>query len=136
MSTTAAAWVVLSGILFLLSFRRGVYAVGLYMLTFFAAPPLWWWGRDLPSARSALIAGLMLLGATLLHLVRSPENGGHRFGMVHIMALGMAINATFVQVAITSSPTISLNNYVELVKLVLLTFLIWRVIQDKADLRI
>jgi O-antigen ligase len=136
MSLTAAAWLALAAMCSVLSLKRPVYAVSFYLMTFFAAPHLWWWGDDLPSLRYAGIAGLVLLGAVLLHLGQSPADQGHRFSAVHKFAIGMAINATFVHFLIASRPSISVDNYIELLKLVLLVFVMWRAIQNRDDLRV
>lgn len=134
MSLTAAIFVALYMILVPASIlHRPVWAVALYMLTFFAAPHLWWWGDDLPSLRYALIASFVLTVAVVLK--RDPE-GGQRFRFFHGAALGMAVNATLVHFLIASTPSVSWSNYVELLKFVLLFFLLWWAIQDKRDMRI
>jgi putative inorganic carbon (HCO3(-)) transporter len=136
MSATAAAWALLGVTLLVLSLRRPAYGVAFYMLTFFAAPHLWWWGNDLPELRYASIAGVVLLGAVTLYLANSPEDHGHRFTRVHVTAVAMALNVTFVQLLIASTPSISVEDYVQVVKFILLFFLIWRAINDRDDLRI
>jgi O-antigen ligase len=136
MSLTAAVWVALATALPLLSLRRPVYAVSFYMMTFFAAPHLWWWGDELPELRYAGIAGLVLLGAVLIHRLQSQGDQERRFSSVHKLAVAMAFNATFVHFAIASRPDISVDNYVELLKLVLLVFVMWSAIQDRRDFRI
>lgn len=135
MSVTAAAWVLLGTALVLLSFKRPVYAIAFYLMTFFAAPHLWWWGDELPALRYAGIAGLVLLGSVFLYQGQSGD-GGHRFSAVHRIALAMAANATFVHFLLASTPSISFEGYVEFLKFILLFFLMWRAIQDRRDLRI
>lgn len=103
------------------------------MLTFFAAPHLWWWGDELPSLRYALIASFVLAVAVILK--RDPD-GSQRFTFIHVAAIGMAVNATLVHFLIASTPSVSWNNYVELLKFVLLFFLMWWAIQDRRDMRI
>jgi O-antigen ligase len=56
--------------------------------------------------------------------------------LVDKAAIGIAVNATLVHFLISSTPAISLNNYVELLKYVLLYFLITRAIQDRTDFRV
>jgi O-antigen ligase len=136
MSATAVIWAALAATLALLSFRRPVYGVSFYMMTFFAAPHLWWWGDDLPELRYAGISGLVLLLSVLFHRSQSTEDHGHRFSTVHKAAIAMAINATFVHFAIASRPDVSVDNYVELLKLVLFVFTMWAAIQDRRDFRI
>jgi putative inorganic carbon (hco3(-)) transporter len=136
MSVTAAAWAVLAGFLVLLSLRRAVWAFALYTMTFFAAPQLWWWGGALPSVRFALWAGIILIVAVLLRTSRSQEGPGRHFTFVHIVAIGMAVNATVVHYLLASRPDVSIDPYVELLKFVLLFFLLWRAIETKKDFRI
>jgi hypothetical protein len=136
MSLTSAAWVALGIALAVLSFRRPAYGVSLYMLTFFAAPEFWWWGDELPPLRYASLAGIALLAAVVFRAVLSSESGARRFSIVHAVAILIALNATFVHFALASTPSISVGNYVELLKLVLLVFLMTRAIENRDDLRI
>jgi hypothetical protein len=136
MSLTAAAWVVIAVTLLVLSLKRPAYAVAAYMMTFFASPDFWWWGRDLPELRYAVVAGLALLGAVLLSLGQSSEDGGDRFTSVHKVAIAMVLNVTFVQFALASRPDITLENYIEFLKFILLFFLMSRAIKDRSDLRV
>lgn len=134
MSFTAGLWVACFALLVPLSFlHRPAWAVALYMLTFFAAPHLWWWGDDVPDLRYALISGFVL---TLAVLVKRTPGTTHRFSLVHAVAIGVAVNATLVHFLIASRPSVSVGNYVELLKYVLLLFMMWRAIEDKRDLRI
>lgn len=136
MSSTAAAWALAAGILTLLSTRRAVWAVALYMLTFYAAPHLWWWGDDLPSLRYSFISGFVLLGAVIWHRARTVGMDGPRFGFVHAMALLMAVNGTLVHFVFALSPAVSMEGYIELLKFVLLFFLLWSAVTSKEDFRI
>lgn len=136
MSLSALIWVAVAVTLVVLSLRRSAYAVALYMMTFFSAPHLWWWGSDLPSMRYSLIAGVLIIGALVFQRALSPGDLGQRFSRTHIAAIGMAANATFVHFVLASYPSISVDNYVELMKYVLLFFLMWSAIRSKDDLRI
>jgi putative inorganic carbon (hco3(-)) transporter len=136
MSFTAGVWVVLASTLALRSFGRPVWAAALYMLTFFAAPHYWWWGRDLPDLRYALLSGLLLLVAVALYRTTETEDGGHRFTVAHFAAIGMAVNATFVHFFLASRPSISFSNYIEILKFVMLFFLLWWAIQNRRDFRV
>ena len=136
MSLTAAVWVGVFAALAILSLGRPVWAVSLYLLTFFAAPHLWWWGDEIPAARYALWTGVVLLLAVPLYLARMKEETGRRFTIVHGAAIVMAVNATLVHFALASHPEISIDNYVELLKYVGLFLLIWAAVQDKRDFRI
>jgi len=136
MSLTAGAWAFLAVLLALSSLSRPVWAVALYMLTFFAAPHLWWWGDDLPSVRYALLAGFVLLVAVLVQQGQQLPGGRHRWSRVHTAGVLIAANATFVHFFLASVPSVSVDNYLELLKLCLLFFLMWAAIQDRSDLRI
>ena len=135
MSLTAIAWVILFGLLAVCSLHRPVWAVSLYMLTFFAAPHLWWWGDQIPEARYALVAGLVPFCAVVFHLGQASE-GERQWSRTHTAALLIVGNATFVHFVIASTPSVSVDHYVELLKFILLFFLVWLAIQDRRDLRI
>ena len=135
MNLTAVVWVALACTMLVASLRRPVWATALYMLTFFAAPHLWWWGNDIPAARYALWAGVVILVSVLWYLARSNGDVGQRMTRVHIAAIGMALNATFVHVLLAAAPVISFDELVELLKFVLLFFLICSAIQSRDDLR-
>jgi len=133
-SATSILWVATAAALTALSVQRAAWAVALYMLTFFAAPHLWWWGDELPGMRYAFISGFVLLVSVVIG--QKALQGGHRLALPHAAALGMALNATFVHFALASNPNVSMGGYVELLKFVLLFFLLWQAIQDKRDMRI
>ncbi len=135
MSATALIWLFSAACLLLLSFRRPVWAIALYMLTFFAAPQNWWWGDEIPQLRYALWAGVILLVSTIIYRAQSPDDEGHRWTRVHKAAIVMAVNATLVHLLIAVDPVISLDTYVELLKYCLLFYLIWIGIRDKRDFR-
>ena len=135
MSLTALAWALLACAQLIGSIRRPVWALGFYMQTFFAAPTLWWWGRDLPNVRYALWAGIFYLLAAMLHLAQSPDASQRKRTIVHTAGVLMIVNATFVHFLLSSSPDISLDTYTELLKYVLLFFIMWVTIQDRRDFR-
>lgn len=135
MSLMAMGWAGLAACLCVLSLRRPVWALAFYLQTFFAAPHMWWWGDDIPSARYALWAGVLLLLSVLstaqLKSVPSPPE----FGRLKTIAIAMVVNATVVHLLFALNQTISADTYVELVKYTLLFFLISAAIKDRADLR-
>jgi len=137
MSLSALVWVLLAAAQFLLSLRRPVWAVGLYMQTFFAAPHMWWWGDEIPNARYALWAGLLLVVTAGVHHLRvaDPSKAPPRT-IVPLAAIAMVVNATFVHYFLASQPSVSLDNYVEFMKYVLLYFAIKASIHDRKDFRL
>ena len=141
MSLTAIVWACLAVGTCVLSLKRPVWAVAFYMLTYFAAPHLWWWGDDLPSFRYAFWAGIWLLIVVVFHSLtqsgtRLPGTDGGLGRTARFAAAGMVLNATVVHFLIAAEPDISLDTYVELLKYVLLFFLLKGAIRDRGDLRI
>jgi O-antigen ligase len=138
MSTTALAWLGLFGGLALCSLFRPVYAFSLYLLTFFLFPAFWWWGRPLPNLRWNLLAGTVFLLAVLLKAGRKPLQAQPDPAAKRItnVALALLANATFVHVLLAPSIEISLENYLRLLKFVLLFFLIVASIRRHSDLRL
>jgi putative inorganic carbon (hco3(-)) transporter len=136
LSFTAVLWVATALALIAASLRRPSWAVALYMLTFFAAPQLWWWGKDLPPLRYAYVSGFVLLIAILFHGGRSsmPSSGWGR--IASLAAIAMVVNATIVDQLITAIPEISFDTYLELVKFVILYFLLMAAIATRKDLTI
>ena len=61
MSITAATWFFVFAALVVLSLKRPVYALSLYLFTFFLSPPFWWWGDEIPDLRWNLYTGCFLL---------------------------------------------------------------------------
>jgi hypothetical protein len=136
MSATAGLWALLAVALILLSPRRPVYAVSFYLMTFFAAPHLWWWGNELPELRYAGIAGLLLLAVVLINQQQTSDSPAPRFSIAYKAALAMAVNATVVHYVLATSRAISYDNYVELLKLVLFSFVMGQAIRNRDDLRV
>ncbi|WP_396625811.1 O-antigen ligase family protein [Luteitalea sp.] len=132
MNATATLWSALALALTALSISRPSWAVALYFLTFFAAPEFWWWGRDLPDLRYALIAGGVLFVSSSLH---SGASENRRIAPAHWAAVAMAVNATFVHFFLAVQPNSSLRVYAELLKFLLLFVLMTMAIRDRRDFR-
>lgn len=135
MSATTALWTGLFVLLPLLTVSRAAWAVPFYMLTYFAAPQLWWWGDELPELRYSLTAGFVLIVAAVLGQTQ-PEEGRRRFTYVQWAVLGIVVNAGLVHLLLAVGPRYSLTDYIELCKFCLLFFLMCAVIKTKADLRL
>lgn len=135
-SATATLWLVIAAGLLAAAFTRPAWSVALYMLTFFAAPQLWWWGRDLPSLRYALIAGVIVLLSVAIHRRDAPDRPDRSFQSSSVWALAMIANATFVHFALATEPSISLEGWIELLKFVLLYFLLAAAIQHRRDMHL
>jgi O-antigen ligase len=134
MSLTALLWVALAVVLLLMSVRRPIWAVALYMQTYFAAPHLWWWGRDIPQTRYALYAGVLLLVVSVFYTQSRDDGEAPRMGS-HSAALFMMANATLVHLLLAVNRTVSLNTYTELLKYSLLFYLLHMAIRNRKDFR-
>jgi hypothetical protein len=135
MSLTSAIWAGLFVLLPALSVGRAAWAIPLYMLTFFAAPQLWWWGDQLPDLRYSLTSGFVLVVAAILGQTQ-PEEGRRHFGLVQWAVVGMVVNAVFVHLFLAAGPSHSQAELIELTKFCLLFFMMSVVIKTKADLRL
>lgn len=135
MSFTAIVWVLAGIVLIILSLKRPVWAIAWYMQTFFAAPQNWWWGDQVPSMRYALWAGYILLFAVVVRQATSPPPDNEKMSGAHKIAALMAINATCVHLLFAVDRTISIQVLVELIKFLLLFYLMWKAIRDRSDFR-
>jgi hypothetical protein len=129
---------VLLAVLVLLAFHRPAWGVSIYMLTFFAFPDFWWWGRPIAGYRWSFYSGCVLLAAVVL----SRLSGGSEARQTRLtrrvawLAVLILINATVVQVFLAPYPEISVEAYTLLAKFVLLFFLIVAAARTREDLRI
>jgi putative inorganic carbon (hco3(-)) transporter len=133
MSLSALIWVALVVTLLLMSLRRPVWALALYFVTFFAMPPFWWWGDDLPQLRYSLWAGFVLLAAVVVVPTSGIPNlpAANRLRTVVVL---MIVNAAVVHLLFGVDRTISFEVLVEFTKFVLLYFLISAAVKDRSDL--
>lgn len=136
MSVTAIIWLLLAVCLLVGTVVRPSWSVAFYMLTFFAAPHLWWWGRGLPSLRYALIAGFILLASVAIHSGRAPGRPGPSMRLPSIAGVLLILNAGFVQFALAADKTVSMDGYIELIKYVILYFLLVAAIHTRKDMHI
>jgi len=140
MSLTLAAWLALLALFTVLSLRRPSWGIGVYMLTFFAFPGFWWWGRPIAHYRWSLIGGWIALVAVLISLAsrrQASANGQPRLvGIARWAAVGILLNATFVHLLLADRPDIGSDAYWDLAKFVLLFFLITAACRSRDDLRI
>ena len=67
MSATAALWCVGLVVICMMTVVKARWGLTLYLYTFFAFPPMWWWGKGLPDLRYSLLSGVMFLGSVCLH---------------------------------------------------------------------
>lgn len=133
MSLTLLIWLLLFAGLTLATLTRPVYAVALYMLTFFLSPPFWWWGDLIEPYRWNLISGFILLGAALVSPAPQPTQ---RVRTVLIVSLAMILNAVFVNFAIAGNSYHSADSFTEFIKFFLLMYMIIRTVRSIDDLQI
>lgn len=139
MSLTALLWIGLFVAGTIMALRRPVWGVVVYMLTFFAGPAFWWWGKPLAGYRWNLYGGIILLIAVAIRRLTGPETsfsitpGVRR--VCWIAACGL-VNATFVHFVLAESQSVSEEGYTKLIKFVLLFFMIILAIETPGDLRI
>ncbi len=121
-----------------LALIRPVWGVCLYMLTFFASPPYWWWGRSLAQYRWSLYGGVGLLIAVLISNSLQSRKRADPPKVRRLRFLGMLIllNATAVHFVLSRSWSVSLPSYELLAKLVLLFFLLVAAIRTERDFRL
>ena len=112
-SLTAIIWVTLGVRLLVMSVRRPVWAVALYLMTFFALPQLWWWGDELPICATPLWSGYVLLGAVIL-APRAVVEPHTLEGRMRTIAILMLLNATLVHFVFAPNQRISIDTYVEM----------------------
>lgn len=137
MSTTAIVWLILVGGLAVCSLFRAVYGFSLYLLTFYLFPAFWWWGRPLPDLRWNLAAGIVFLLAVVLQGTRAPVQGRADPGKhIAMLAVAILVNATIVHVLFAPSLEVSMSSYIQLLKYVVLFFLIVAAVRNPADLRL
>lgn len=138
MSLTALLWLAMAGALGLASLARAPLGFSLYLLTFYLFPRFWWWGDSLPDLRWNLFSGIVFLIAVLVQAVRAPiqtpPNPAAK--RVTIILLAILANATLVHVLLAPSLAISTENYVQLLKFVILFFLIVASVRNPRDLRL
>ncbi|MGC1273656.1 MAG: O-antigen ligase family protein [Planctomycetaceae bacterium] len=138
MSASLVLWLSLFAVLALLAFRRPAWGVALYMLTFFACPPFWWWGNSIETLRWNFYGGLILLGAVLLSSLIRPNTAPLTKGGKWVVGLSlvMLVNATLVHLLLANSLRISSIGYLLMAKFMLLFLLMVASIRSRADLRI
>ncbi len=142
MSAPTLIWLALFGALSVSAFVRPAYGVGVYMLTFFACPIFWWWGKEsLGGYRWNLYGGVILLGAVLLggslKMTRSGYNAeSPKVKRILNLAVLILINATLVHVILAPNMAISALSYDLLAKFVLLFFMTVAATRSLPDFRV
>lgn len=137
MNLTVATWCVVFIWLVFKSFQRPSYAIGVYMLTFFAHPQYWWWGDILEGYRWNLFAGVLLLGTLLLSRTALETKSERPLSTNAIpIVLLMALNMIVVHVLFAANSDSSLGWLTARLKFFGLFLLIQYAIRDEEDYRI
>jgi putative inorganic carbon (hco3(-)) transporter len=133
-SSTAIVWLLLFMGLSLKALTRPVFGISVYLMTVFALPPAWWWGKDFLSSltqRWSLIASLILLVAVLIRSTRRPLSGLETTGAFVVVLY--VLNALLVHFGYAANPPLSWENFILLAKQGLLLLLILLAIQNRND---
>ncbi|MEK6247909.1 MAG: O-antigen ligase family protein [Planctomycetales bacterium] len=129
-----ALYCLLSVSLLMMAFQRPIWAVAFYLLNYFAQPPYWPWGGPLPlSMRWSLFAGFVLLSAIALRGRRSELRSDSDQSRITWCILLMLANATVVHYAMARYVDESFDVYIEMVKFVVLFFLIVAAVTSRRD---
>lgn len=137
MSNTAYLWLSMFGLFTVLSLIRPVYGVSLYLLTYFALPDFWWWGKaPLGGYRWTLVGGIILLCAAIVGRGKaatdavSPERR-----RITWLAILMGCNFTIVQFTVGIG-SVTVNDYSLDMKFILLFLCIISTVHTSKDLKI
>jgi len=133
LSLTLIIWLLLFAGLAIAAFTRPVYAVSLYMLTFFLSPPFWWWGDPIEGYRWNLISGCILLGVSMM--APKPIVKGHTH-TIFLVSLAIIVNATLVNFVLAGNSPESADAYSLLLKFFVLLYAMYRTIRSTQDLQI
>lgn len=132
MSLTAIAWCLLFLGFAVMSVTRPIWGVALYMLSVFAFPPLWWWGKDtLAGQHWGLYAGLILLASSLIGYRPAPSTSKSDFepGLLRLCMLLFLVNSYLVTFLFGHKLEVSMAVAIQQSKFLLLMLLIDLAIQ-------
>ncbi|QDT46422.1 O-Antigen ligase [Symmachiella dynata] len=139
MSISLVAFLALFVLFGLLAFTRPAWGVCLYMLTFFASPPYWWWGRDIATYRWNLYGGVGLLIAVLISRSVNPNSNQPvtaKTRRLITLATLLLINATAVHFLLSRNWGVSFGSYELVAKFVLLFFMMIAAIRTERDFKL
>lgn len=137
MSITAAIWFVLFLVLTGLTFKKSVWGLGLYLLTFYASPLTWWWGDGFLQSignRWNLVASIIFLLGTFLDT--RPVQKGRSYSWFYVGLIAYLANAVLVHFLGASNPAHSYEFLDAIAKNVLLVAILITSVKDWSDLRL
>jgi putative inorganic carbon (HCO3(-)) transporter len=125
---------VLSAFLLAKAFQRPIWALGYYMLNYFAQPQYWAWGTPLPAGmRWSLIAAYVMLVSVLMFGTEREFRSDPDEKRTSLFAIFLVLNGLFVHFVFAYYPEGSWPIFVEMTKFVVLYFVIVRLIQSRQD---
>lgn len=135
-------WLTLFFSMSLMAFVRPAWGVAVYMLSFFACPSYWWWGKGtIGDQRWNLFGGIILLLAVIVGGGVQPTKSAYaaespKVRRILWLAFAILINATLVHFILAPNRTVSALSYDLLAKFVLLFFMIVGATRSIQDFRI
>lgn len=142
MNGPETVWIILFCVMSLLAFKRPAWGVGAYMISFFACPQFWWWGKDsIGLYRWNFYGGFILLAAVLVGRLANPvqtrfQSEPKLVKWIIGVLLAILVNATIVHAVLAPNRVMSATAYELLFKFVVLFFLIIAATRSVMDFRI
>lgn len=138
MSLTALIWLGLFLTLQVKGFSRPIWSVCAYVMTYFAAPQFWWWGRS--GMLSVTMSWNLYAACALALTVGMHWHARQRMNIAakrtYILLVLFSINAGLVHFLFASNPLVSYTQFDLAWKQSLLAVLTYFAVQRKEDLRI
>lgn len=138
MSATALLWLLLFVVLCVMALRGPSWGASLYMMTFFALPQLWWWGKSgiLASPRWNLIGGVIfLVSVVLTYRPHALAERLPRLRMMRVLMVLMVLNYTLVTLLVSINFEMSTAVLFLQVKFIIIVFLLDCAMQDETNFR-
>lgn len=139
MSLTALVWILCFLLFVIGGFSKPMWACYAYLLTFFAAPQLWWWGSPLTSITpnwnlltACFLALSVLINARKFATLGNPNESIWKWCISLLMLY--TLNVFVVHYGFAVNPETSWQSADLIVKQLILTFLLYWAIKSKSDL--
>lgn len=139
MTTTAIVWLMAFLFFTALTFRRSAWGVPLYMCTYFAHPPNWWWGHGFLTSsgiRWNLMAALIFAAGVIFDPRPKGERSETSTTRAFWLLLIYGVNASLVHLAGAANPDRSWEGLMLMWKQIGLFVLLWLSIRDEFDLKL
>jgi len=139
MPLKAVAWLALFLFFMWMTFRRSSWGAALYMMTYYASPTGWWWGKGFLSSitsRWSLVAALIFAAGVLLDTRPRPSSAPDHARPVFLLLLIYVLNATLVHLLFADNPELSRTGLETLWKQLVLSYLLVAAIRTDSDLKV